>query len=184
MGNSYTISAPDCDTNYFEGAPPSLFCTQCGSYIGSEEFVPQLDIRQCDLDFCFTYDGRLLVSQRGKTYLSQHCATPLNFAAVDRSARYYSLHVVSSVAFDPVRRKTRFEKKCALCGNFESIVGATPAFILESEKVEEMGMYRTDLCFGSGREKSPVFVVGAALKDDLARNFVELDFEEVNPPLK
>ncbi|MCA3009916.1 MAG: hypothetical protein INH34_16205 [Phycisphaerales bacterium] len=92
--------------------------------------------------------------------------------------------MVSSVAFDPVRRKTRFEKKCALCGNFESIVGATPAFILESEKVEEMGMYCTDLCFGSGREKSPLFVVGASLKDDLTRNFVELDFREVNPPLK
>ena len=184
MGQSYTISAPDCDANYFEGAAPSLFCTECDSYIGSDEFVPELDLRRCKLDFCFTYDGRLLVSARAKTYLSEHCVTALNFAAVDRSGFYYRLHVGASVAFDAVRRKTRFEKKCAICGSFESIVGATPAFILESEKVDEMGMYRTDLCFGSGREKGPVFVVGAALKDELARKFAELDFKEVNPPLK
>ncbi|MCS6997642.1 MAG: hypothetical protein NZ533_12000, partial [Casimicrobiaceae bacterium] len=117
MGQSYTISAPDCDTNYFEGAAPSLFCPECDSYIGSDEFVPELDLRSCELDFCFTYDGRLLVSKRAKTYLSQHCVTDLDFAAVDTKGLYYRILAGESVAFDAARRKTRFEKKCAVCGN-------------------------------------------------------------------
>lgn len=181
MRSAYTLSAPDCDKHYFEFAPSSLFCPECDSYVGAEEFVPQLDLRQCKLDFCFTCDGQLLVSQRGMACLSQHCSTPLRFATVDESAGFHSLSVESKVAFDYVRRKTKFERKCPVCGNYESIVGATPAFILRSDKVHEMGMYRTDICFGSGREKSPIIVVGAALKSCLTHEFPELDFRGVNP---
>lgn len=183
IGQCFTISAPDCNAHYFEGAPQRAFCPGCDSYIGADEFVPMLNLSRCKLDFCFTFDGRFLVSRRAKAYLSKHCTTALNFVAVDVPKTYYRLSVESSVVFDTARRSTRFEKKCELCGNFQSIVGATPAFILDPDKVEEMGMYRTDLSFGSGREKSPIFVVGAALKRDLAENFAELDFVEVNPPL-
>jgi hypothetical protein len=184
MAFAYSVSAPDCDIHYFANAPAELFCAECDSYIGNDEFVPQLDLRRCKFDFCFTYDGQLLVSERAKRCLSEHCTTPLKFATVDMSARYYTLRVESSVLFDKNRRKTRFERKCPRCGNFESIVGATPAFILESGKVDAMGAYRTDLCFGSGREKSPVIVIGTALKRELERVFPEVDFQEVNQQLK
>ncbi len=179
MSSAYSLSAPDCEIHYFTSAPDSLFCTECDSYIGEDEFVPQLHLRQCKFDFCFTYDGRLLVSERAKTYLSENCATPLKFTVVDESEGYYKLNVVSIVLFDQDRRKTRFERKCPRCGNFESIVGATPAFILDSSALDSMGVYRTDLCFGSGREKSPVIVVGAALKFALQRSFPEIEFQEV-----
>jgi hypothetical protein len=184
MSSAYSVSAPDSDIHYFASAPASLFCPQCDTYVAKEDFVPQLDLRQCNLDFCFTYDGRLLVSERGKTHLSEHCTTPLKFMIVDKSAGYYAMRVEATVLFDKDRRKTRFERKCPRCGNFESIVGATPAFILDAGKVETTGAYRSDLCFGSGREKSPVLVIGASLKRELERAFTEIDFREVNPPLK
>jgi hypothetical protein len=184
MSSAYSVSAPDCDIHYFAGAPANLFCPDCDSYIGEDDFVPQLDLRRCRLDFCFTCDGRLLVSERARVFLSERCATPLKFTAVDRNAGYYALRLESAVRFDKDRRKTRFEGKCLRCGNFESIVGATPAFILDSEKIEATGAYRSDLCFGSGREKSPVVIVGRALQRELEGVFPEIDFREVNPPLK
>jgi hypothetical protein len=184
MSSAYSVSAPDCDVHYFANAPANLFCPDCDSYIGEEEFVPQIDLRRCKLDFCFTYDGRLLVSDRARTYLSGRCTTPLKFAVVDKTSGYYALRLESTVPFDKDRRKTRFEGKCPRCGNFESIVGATPAFIFDSDKIEATGAYRSDLCFGSGREKSPLIVVGAALQRELEDIFPEIDFREVNPPLK
>lgn len=184
MSAVYSISAPDCDVHYFASAPDSLFCSECDSYVGDEDFVPQLDLRGCKLDFCFTYDGRFLVSERAKKHLSEHCTTSLTFTAVDTSARYYALRVGPTVLFDSDRRKTRFERKCPRCGNFESIVGATPAFILDEDKVETTGAYKSDICFGSGREKSPVIVIGATLQRELEAVFPELDFREVNPSLK
>lgn len=184
MAAAYSLSAPDCDVHYFADAPAGLFCVNCDSYIGLGEFVPQLDLRLCKFDFCFTYDGRLLVSERAKRYLGEHCATPLKFTIVDKSAGYYALSVESAVLFDKDRRRTRFERRCSRCGSFESIVGATPAFILEPNRVSDMGVYRTDLCFGTGREKSPVILVGGKLKQGLAHAFPELDFQEANRPSK
>lgn len=182
--SAYSLSAPDCDVYYFSSAPAFLFCPECDSYVGKEDYVPQLDLGRCKFDFCFTYEGRLLVSERAKKFLSEHCTTSVVFAPVDRSARYYRFGVEATLLFDKDRRKTRFDRKCPRCGNFQSVVGATPAFIYDSCKVEATGAYRSDLCFGSGREKSPIIVVGATLKHQLQDSFPEIDFGEVNPPLK
>jgi hypothetical protein len=180
MSVAFSVSAPDCDVHYFKGAPATLFCIACDSYISKTDFVPQLDMRRATSDFCFTYDGRLLVSQHAKAYLNEHCVTPLNFSVVDSLVGFHVLRVELILQFNSDRRKTRFERKCATCGNYESIVGATPVFIRNAIDVDKRGIYRTDLSFGSGREKAPVLVVGGELKRELEKMFHELEFREVN----
>lgn len=180
LNSAYSVSAPDCDISFFATAPVALFCPVCDSYLGDGDYAPNLDLRRCAYDFCYTYDGRLLVSRRAKKCLDEQCTTRITYLPVDKSTEYYVCDIESVVVFDTNRRKTRFEKMCTRCGQYESIIGAIPAFVLEADKIQRSGAYRTDICFGSGREKSPVVIIGRQLKLGLQKSFPELDFRPVN----
>jgi len=47
---------------------------------------------------------------------------------------------------------------CKSCEQFESIIGATPAYLKGLSSLDK-GFYRTDIEFGSSSEKSPLIIV-------------------------
>jgi hypothetical protein len=128
------------------------------------------------LDFCFTYDNRLVVSERAKIYLGTYASTPLSFRMVDPVRLFYACVAERVLMFDSARRKTLFEGSCNRCGGFKAVAGATPAFLRQGSVVEDYGFYRTDVCFGSGAEQSPLYIVGHQLKQGLELAFPELRF--------
>lgn len=180
MAKAYVLYAPDCDVFYYELAPNRLFCKSCGSYIGEEPYYPsKISLKQKKYDFCFTYDGRLLLSEQAKQFLQDQMLDGVSFRRIDVDPPIFVPIVSEVVHFDAGKRGTRFENRCDLCGSYESVVGATPAFLLDLDLVQEGNIYVTDLEFGSGREKAPVYIVGERLAIGLKKKFNEIDLEAV-----
>ena len=65
------------------------------------------------------------------------------------------------MAFDAERRGTRFVNRCSSCGQYESIVGATPVYLKPGSNIRQNEFVRTDLAFGSEDEKSPLLLCGS-----------------------
>lgn len=177
---SYALFAADCDIYYYDEANPDLFCTACGSFTGKERYYPsQLKISKLKGDICYSYDGQLLLSKKAKEFLEKASTSDISFQLVNTSPEVFVLSVESAVTFDVEKRKTRFEGMCESCGNYETIVGSTPPFLKVGEIVNPTEIYITDIQFGSGKEKSPLYIVGSELAKKLKKEFKEVDLEEV-----
>jgi hypothetical protein len=70
------------------------------------------------------------------------------------------------VSFDAKSRRTRFINCCAVCGNYDEVIGATPAYLEVPGPLED-GIFRSDLLFGSGNAKHPLIIVGLETKERL-----------------
>lgn len=179
MPKAYDLTAPDCDCHYFAQAQANWFCSSCDSYVRSEPYYPtELAIDSLKYDFCFTYENRLLLSATARAFLEEH-ASNIGFAQINHDPAIFVPIVTSVVTFDTVRRHTKFENLCDTCGQYQSVVGATPPYLKDPGLVQPNGFYRTDVEFGSGREKAPSFIVGENLKRFLEQRFEELYFHEV-----
>lgn len=175
----FAVSAPDCDCYYFARADTSLFCDACDSYIGlAPYYPPDLIVNGRHGDFSGTYDNRLLLSLRATTFFSKARARGIEFRPVNEAQNLFVPVVHPVVEFDSESRRTRLLNRCAKCGNYESVIGATPPFLRNSRKLEERTVYRTDLEFGSGRGKSPLIIVGGDLAEEMRGAFAELVFSE------
>lgn len=177
----YGIYASDCDVLFYEGAPEELFCTGCGSYICEEQYLPKsLNIKKQSKNFSFTYDNRLLLSKDARDFFIENSQTELSFHIVNRNPDLYIMDTVHLVAFDAVKRQTRFDEYCELCGNYESVVGVTPIFLKDANTFEPYSVAKTDVKFGTSREKSPIYIVGEELAAGLKKKFKEIDLVEVS----
>ncbi|MBK9585483.1 MAG: hypothetical protein KA176_11625 [Alphaproteobacteria bacterium] len=177
---AFTLHAPDGGCHYFENADPSLFCPKCESYIGKEPYYPKsMDVRKPKYDFFACYDGRRLISEKAKIFLEKLKVEGLEFKRVNESPQFFLPVCYNIVEFDVEKRKTRFEKLCSQCGNYQYIVGATPAFLKNIKAVQADSWYRTDIEFGSGKAKKSLTIVGEKLKKTLEKEFKEIDFEAV-----
>jgi len=177
---NYAIFAADADIYYYEGAPEDLFCPSCGSYIGSKPYLPSnLKVQKLEKDFSYSYDGKLILSNKAKAFLEENISTKLVFHRVNSEPEAFVFETPNIAIFDSEKRKTRFIDKCDQCGNFESIIGSTPPFLKIDHDLDKMGVYVTDIQFGSGREKSPLIIVGEQLGLMLKKAFKEIDLEEV-----
>ena len=96
---------------------------------------------------------------------------------MDAQQKLYILEIEKTLSIDKERRKVKFENFCKDCNDYAEIAGAIPAFLKEnSDGIEDVGIYKSDVFFGSGREKSPLLFVGEGLKNSLRKSFKELDF--------
>ncbi|TQF67878.1 hypothetical protein [Pseudoalteromonas luteoviolacea] len=177
---NYAIFAADADINYYEGAPEVFFCSSCGSYTNSRQYFPNdLKVKSLKNDFSYSYDGQLIISTKAKVFLEENSSTKLEFHRVNSNPEAFVIEAPDKAVFDSEKRKTRLSGECSKCGKFESIVGSTPPFLKNVNEIEQMGMYFTDIKFGSGKEKSPLIIVGEALGKLLKKTFKEIDLEEV-----
>src|SRR5262249_55064083 len=112
--------------------------------------------------------NRPIFSERFAKFLQSVLVIPGTFKKVSSNPPLYYIMPEMQIPFDPVKRGTRFENKCDLCGSYERIVGATPAFV-NVERLPVPGLYRTDLAFGSGRAKFPLRIVDLQTKDKLQK---------------
>ena len=176
---SFALFAADADIYYYNDASKDLFCSLCGTYIGSSLYCPDLKIKKLKNDFSHSYDGQLILSETARNFLEDNATTELKFHEVNTFPAVFVVEVTNRVLFDSEKRKTRFINRCEQCGGFESVVGASPPFLKKGSDIEPMGIYLTDILFGSGKEKSPLFIVGEKLGRRLKHRFKEIDLEEV-----
>lgn len=150
-------------------APSSLFCAACDSLLDSTYRPTNIDVRT-SLDFSTTEDGATVCSHAFVAFCREHEIRGIDFDAVHGKDRIYYVPKASRVLdFDAKRRETKFIKKCPKCGNYSEVIGATPVF-LRNGQLPPIGFSLTDLSFGSGRRKRPLFLIDCETASLLRRS--------------
>jgi len=145
-------------------------CEACGELLAKwEESLEGLVIEKKNYDISATYDGVDVVSEVFKTAYEENGLSGLTFRPLPDSPSFYAIQATRVVEFDAERRGTRFENQCSSCGRYESVVGATPAYLKQGSHVGENEFVRTDLEFGGDDEKSPLLLCGATAATVLKR---------------
>ena len=173
MSKSYSLSGYDNDSymcssanRVFEGIEGLEVCSKCGYRTDFEYINKKFRVKRRTNDISYTYDGYCIVSLKFKEACERAHLKGVQFTKLPGDKEYFHLKSNCIIEFDTASRKTRFENKCELCGNYESIVGATPAFIkgdLESD------ICRTDIMFGSGNTKHPMILISEKVKEVFER---------------
>lgn len=166
----YSISVNDNDSymcsstnRVFDDIAGVDVCPSC-HYRTNFEFVnPEFDLKRKTYDLSATYDGYYIVSLKLMETVKRVGLSGLEFVPISRQPDFYVMFLRNVVPFDTEKRNTRAEKYCESCGNFDSVVGATPAFLKEEPTAE---LSRTDISFGSGNSKHPLLIA--------SENFVSL----------
>lgn len=138
----------------------SYFCPACGYRMAGAPPDTGMKLRR-RYDVSFTYDNACVVSRAVLDVLADFGLTAADYKALDTEGYFY-LYPGAVLPFDAARRKTRFDKPCAVCGRYESVTGATPVFLLQAP-APSAHVYRTDVEFGSGNEKAPLIILDNAL---------------------
>lgn len=177
---TYTIALELNDGKFYLGGNTGVICPHCDSVIGEielSEVVFEPKIKKYDVSY--SYDGVLIANSKFKKICESMKLRNIIFQTVNNDLGLYAMSVNKVVKFDFEARKTRFVNPCDLCGNFESIVGATPAFLLEDLPKENIEIYKTDIEFGSGRNKHSLLVVNEVTKKALEATEIKgLRFKE------
>jgi len=186
----YTLSVPDNGTFMFRQKPDLKRCEACGYLLKSLPHNPEYQRRKREVDhkldgyfvrgadLSSTYDGYLIASRRFKDFCLAQGYAGLMFREFINDRANFDFIATRKVKFDAARRGTTFERLCRTCKNYESVVGATPSYLLRSSPLRD-GFYRSDLSFGSGDRKSPIIVVGCETKSRLQSLKIKgLTFEE------
>lgn len=159
----YKLTGQDNDTVMFEEEDAVPRCSRCGYRLNFEPHNPAYRLRSKRDDISATYDGQLVVSTAFKNVCLEAGYRGPAFLGFDTDPNHHHLIVTPQIAFDAQRRETRFENLCSVCGNYESIVGTRPCYLLVDEPLPD-DFFRTDLMFASGNEKHPLVVVGIETK--------------------
>lgn len=165
MTLGYTISITDGDIDFYQDAPASCFCHRCKGILDNS-FVPnklKLSRKARVNDIFATYDGKTIVSERLAQFIKHHFTDSCELIRLNAEVPLYLLNPIPVVNFDPVRRETIFETRCDVCGLYEGVYGATPAFLKFSEPLPH-GMYKTDIEFGSSAARHSLIIFGASDK--------------------
>ena len=178
----FTVYGHDNDIHFFEGRKDVRRCGSCGLLLAKwkEDLSAVAMPAILRLDLSTSRDGIVVVSKRFRSLYDSTGMSGLLFTAVGRGG--FVVQATRIVEFDAERRGTRFIHQCDVCGQFESVVGAAPVFLIGGVAVPEMEFARTDLEFGSMDEKTPMLVCG----DEVARilrqaNLKGIDLESVRP---
>jgi hypothetical protein len=156
----FELLAPDNDLYFFRGRLDVTRCVSCGELTKKwEEDLSSVPIPdRGSYDVSYSYDGVLVVSTRFREVVELEGIAGVEFRPLQ--AGLFSAASVTVVPFDAKARETRFENRCPNCRRYESVVGATPVFLMPGAVVPDDGVVRTDLEFGSGDEKTPVLLCG------------------------
>jgi hypothetical protein len=171
----YSISEEDNDTVAFGDREGLERCPGCLHIIDKWNApLNGVRIRRRQFDLSCTYDGVTVASSRFRDFVQEHKIRGIEFRRLPDDRAFHQVVVTKQVQFDAERRETRFEDQCPICRRFDSVAGATPAYLLPGEIVDPMEVVRTDVEFGSGDEQNPVLVCGLGA----ARLFRESDLTE------
>jgi hypothetical protein len=129
---------------------------------------PKYKLGRIRKDFLATYDGYYIVSQKFHDFCKREKYEHLEFIELPNNPNFYWFKVHSILPFDTERRGTRFLNYSAEFNGFEEIIGATPVYLKIDEPITE-GIFRTNVCFGTGISKSPVICFGIITKEKIQK---------------
>src|SRR5262249_44975505 len=127
----YSLSALDNRTHmfYYDELPDHKKCSACGYRLNFFSYNPDYELKRCRADYSATYDGYFIVTKLFKDFCLKQKYKGLVFGEFSKDKSHYNFGVRRVVKFDSRRRDTTFEWLCKACGNYESVVGATPGYL-------------------------------------------------------
>jgi hypothetical protein len=157
----FVLAPQDNAFEFFRGNSAAVRCPQCLQLLDKfGQTLPKGTIaRPATHDVSISTDGVLVTSTAFRASVLELLGSdamefiPLMhgmFAAMPRR----------TVQFDARKRGTQFENQCSTCGQYETVVGATPVFLADASSLGSTDIARTDLEFGSGDEKCPMILLG------------------------
>jgi hypothetical protein len=145
-------------------------CSICGELLAKwDEALTGLVVKKRKYDIAVTYDGVEVVSERFRSVCESHRLAGLTFRQLPDDPAFFAIRPTNVVAFDTVRRKTRFVNPCATCGQHKAVVGATPVFLKVGSVIGPLEFARTDVEFGNDDGKHPLLLCGQASADALTK---------------
>jgi hypothetical protein len=173
----YSASIDDNNTHMFEERNEASLKFRNIYEMG--KINPNYKLGRIKKDIMGTYDGYDIVSKKFYDFCNRENYEHLEFIELPNNRNFYWLKVHNVLPFDAERRKTRFLNYSVEFDGFEEIIGATPVYLKINKPLEE-GIYRTDICFGTGISKSPVLLFGTFTKDKIKKEeLTGLYFEKV-----
>jgi len=155
----------------------------CCSYCGNRTKMilnEQFELNEKGLDVSYTYDGYPIVSLRFKKWLDMRFGQDLKFSQIKNDSNYFWLEIKPVIKFDSERRNTKMIEQCNHCRNYKEVVGATPGFVLEPEKLLNGGIFRSDIKFGSVRNQFCLMILDLNTASDISlEKFIGLSFAKI-----
>lgn len=186
---TYSLHGLDNDSNMC-GSTDRLFdelvgipiCRDCG-YKTDLYFVnPAFRVKRRVYDLSETYDGYSIASIKFIEACKRFNLEGVEFIRLPSDPEYFLLKPTTITKFDSETRKTRFNTLCNNCGFYNSVAGATPAFLL-SEPITDLS--GTDVVFGSGNSRSRMLIATERAKTVLTGEKLKgLEFKEAIHNLK
>lgn len=167
---AYYLSGHD-NLSHMWDINPFIKCQECGLRIEIEKKInPNFKLKK-RLDFSYTYDDYLIVSEKVRQILLTTKIEGLLFEKLPKSNGFYAFSTQHILEFDMERRKTKKLNPCSNCGQYYEIIGSSPV-CLKASKPIEYGIYRTDVSFGTGNNKSPNIIIGKKTYHSLNQHFI------------
>jgi hypothetical protein len=166
---AYDITGQDNGAFFFLEAPARAFCPVCGSVTDDSYLPERLKNVRSKYPFSYTYDGRPIATSEFRDFCMMHDPAGLDFALVHKTPSLYLVKAKRVVKFDSAKRRTTTTHFCDECQRFAQVAGATPGFLTEIDAPLGYQFVRTDVEFGSYREKHPSIIVGPELKCAMER---------------
>jgi hypothetical protein len=156
----FRLSAQDNGLYFFRARADVKRCSACSGLVDkwSEDLASVAIPTRPKHDVSYSFDGVLVATERFKEAVEGAGISGCTFWPIQNGL--FAARPITAVQYDAVRRGTRFEGRCQSCGQYRSVVGATPVFLVPGASIPTKGFARTDLEFGSGDEKAPVVMCG------------------------
>lgn len=170
----FVLSAPDNGSYWIRDLDdPDACCPECGCKLARELATTRFYLKKKSHDASYTYDGFLIVTERLLNALVEAGATtPLKAAPLPEDkrydGRYFVVEPATHVLVDRSDPAVFIGPSCGVCGVPVEVSGP-PEVRLQADRMVA-GIWRTDVEFGSGFEKSPYVVVGVETAERLKRS--------------
>ncbi|PMN66659.1 hypothetical protein, partial [Enterovibrio norvegicus] len=141
------------DNTIYDNPVHLCVCESCGYRTDFEHVSDSFSLKRKNYDLSITYDGYYVASLKLKETVQRKSLKGIEFIQLKEEPDFFVMFVRNVVCFDMEKRNSRRINLCSNCGNYESIVGATPAFLIEKLPSD---ICRSDVMFGSGNGKHPL----------------------------
>lgn len=174
----YTLIIPDNGDTFIEDDALTT-CSKYSNIYDLNIMNPDFALKKKKYNISSTYDSFTIVSEKFKTFCQNEKYKGLKFITLPKSQGFYWFKVNNIIEFDCDARKTRFINYSEACDGYEEIIGADPACLKNKTPLPD-GFFRSDICFGSTYQKSPLEIVGKATMTKLKlAGFKEIFFEKI-----
>ncbi|MCX7113690.1 MAG: hypothetical protein NTX45_27140 [Proteobacteria bacterium] len=160
----YVLWGADNESYWIPGVKDKKYCcVECGSKLSRHIINDKFYLIKKNYDVSFTFDGFLIGSQKFLSILSELSLEGYSANKINQDPRYktnyFKIEFNKIIHIDCLKAKPQIGPICKQCGQNKYVVGAHDYYLENSPRLDH-GLFRTDLEFGDGFEKSPIIVVG------------------------